>query len=95
MSESRLHLVLRPSGNYWRDARPAVHTSAPLEADTETDVLIVGVGLAGLVTAWFTPDTAFSLWSGFWQNAVLNVAVATLFAVPLAATYRTFHASSD
>jgi hypothetical protein len=40
------------------------------------------------VTAWFIPDTAFSLLSGFWQNAVLNLAFAVLFAAPLAATYR-------
>jgi hypothetical protein len=44
--------------------------------------------LAISVTAWFVPDTAFSLWSGFWQNAVLNLVFAILFAVPLAATYR-------
>jgi hypothetical protein len=43
------------------------------------------------VAAWFVPDTAFSLWSGFWQNAVLNVAFLFLFAVPLVATYRVFH----
>jgi hypothetical protein len=43
----------------------------------------VSVSLA----AWFIPDTAFSLWSGFWQNAVLNGAFAILFAVPLAGTY--------
>ncbi len=43
------------------------------------------------VAAWFVPDTAFSLWSGFWQNAVLNVAFLILFAVPLVATYRVFH----
>lgn len=43
------------------------------------------------LTAWFAPDTVFSLWSGFWQNAVLNVAFAVLFAVPLVATYRVFH----
>jgi hypothetical protein len=24
------------------------------------------------LVAWFIPDTAFSLWSGFRQNAVLN-----------------------
>lgn len=44
------------------------------------------------VVAWFVPDTAFSLWSGFWQNAVLNVVFIVLFAVPLVATYRAFHA---
>jgi hypothetical protein len=40
------------------------------------------------VGAWFIPDTAYSLWSGFWQNAVLNLVFLVLFAVPLAATYR-------
>ncbi|MGD0858235.1 MAG: hypothetical protein ABR912_02840 [Terracidiphilus sp.] len=40
--------------------------------------------------AWFVPDTVFSLWSGFWQNAVLNAVLAALFAMPLAATHRTF-----
>jgi hypothetical protein len=30
--------------------------------------------------AWFVPDTAYSLLSGFWQNALFNLA----FAVPLA-----------
>ena len=44
------------------------------------------------VAAWFVPDTVFSLWSGFWQNALLNVVFIILFALPLAATYRTFHA---
>jgi hypothetical protein len=48
---------------------------------------IVAVSLA----AWFIPDTAFSLWSGFWQNAVLNAVFIVLFAVPLATTYRGFH----
>lgn len=43
------------------------------------------------VAAWFIPDTAFSLWSGFWQNAMLNAAFIVVFAVPLAATYRVFH----
>lgn len=42
------------------------------------------------IGAWFVPDTAYSLWSGFWRNAVLNVALATLFAIPLAGTYSWF-----
>ena len=46
--------------------------------------------LAVSVLAWFVPDTAFSLWSGFWQNAALNVVFAVLFAVPLGATYHAF-----
>jgi hypothetical protein len=33
--------------------------------------------------AWFIPDTSYSLLSGFWQNAVLNLAFAMLFALPL------------
>ncbi|MBX9605728.1 MAG: hypothetical protein K2Y51_05865 [Gammaproteobacteria bacterium] len=33
--------------------------------------------------AWFVPDTAYSLLSGYWQNAVLNVSFLALFAVPL------------
>jgi hypothetical protein len=40
--------------------------------------------------AWCVPDTIFSLWSGFWQNAVLNAVLAALFAVPLAAMYPAF-----
>lgn len=43
------------------------------------------------LVAWFIPDTAFSLWSGFWPNAILNLVLATLFAIPLSATYGAFH----
>jgi len=39
------------------------------------------------ILAWFMPDTAYSLWSGFWQNAVLNVGFLLLFGVPLLATH--------
>jgi hypothetical protein len=46
--------------------------------------------LAVSLTSWFIPDTTFSLWTGFWQNAVLNAVFLALFAIPLAATYRTF-----
>jgi len=46
--------------------------------------------IAVSVTAWFVPDTIFSLWTGFWPNAVLNLVFATLFAIPLAATRRSF-----
>jgi hypothetical protein len=35
------------------------------------------------VVAWFIPDTTYSLWSGFWQNAVLNTVFLCLFALPL------------
>jgi len=39
------------------------------------------------LVAWFVPDTLFSLWSGFWQNAALNAVFIVLFAIPLSATY--------
>lgn len=42
--------------------------------------------LAIAVSAWFIPDTVLSLWTGFWQNAVLNLGIALLFGIPLAAT---------
>ena len=42
--------------------------------------------LAASLAAWFLPDTAFSLASGFWPNAVLNASFALLFAAPLLAT---------
>jgi hypothetical protein len=50
--------------------------------------------IAVSVAARFVPDTAFSLWSGFWQNAALNLVIATTLAIPLAATYRACHASA-
>lgn len=43
------------------------------------------------VAAWFVPDSLYSLWSGFWQNALMNLGFLILFAIPLAATYRSFH----
>ena len=56
----------------------------PFRRDVAEGWTILAVSLA----AWFVPDTAFSLWSGFWQNAVLNAVFAALFAIPLAATHR-------
>lgn len=40
------------------------------------------------VAVWFALDTGYSLWSGFWQNSILNLALLALFAVPLVATYK-------
>ncbi len=48
------------------------------------------VAVAISLTAWFVPDTALSLWTGFWPNAVLNAVFAVAFAIPLAATRRAF-----
>jgi hypothetical protein len=42
------------------------------------------------MSVWFLTDTTFSIWSGFWQNAIPNLGFAVLFAIPLAATRRAF-----
>jgi hypothetical protein len=47
------------------------------------------------LTAWFIPDTAYSLWSGFWQNAAFNMVFIVLFAIPLMATYGACRAKLD
>lgn len=47
--------------------------------------------IAASLVAWFVPDTAFSLWSGFWHNAILNTVMLAAFAVPMVATYGRFH----
>ncbi len=44
------------------------------------------------MVVWFVVDTGFSLSMGFWENALFNTAFFISFAIPLAATYRTFHA---
>jgi hypothetical protein len=43
------------------------------------------------VVAWFVADTAYSLSSGFWRNAVLNLVFVVLFAIPLLGSYRACH----
>ncbi|MBC8998621.1 hypothetical protein IAI51_18985 [Pseudomonas sp. N40(2020)] len=40
------------------------------------------------ILCWAVPDTAYSLWSGFWQNAVLNVVFIAVFFPPLLALRR-------
>ena len=47
--------------------------------------------LAASMSIWFVVDSGFSLAMGFWQNAVLNLVVFGLFAVPLVATRQYFH----
>lgn len=49
------------------------------------------LAIAASLAVWCVVDTALSLASGFWPNAVLNAALAFLFAVPLAATYGVFY----
>lgn len=48
-------------------------------------------GIALSLAAWFLPDTVYSLVSGFRVNALLNIALLALFALPLVCTYRTCH----
>ena len=38
------------------------------------------------IPSWFVPDTFRSVWGGFGPNAILNLVLATLYAIPLAAT---------
>ena len=47
--------------------------------------------IAVSVGAWYLPDTAYSLLSGFWQNAALNTVFLLLFAIPLRALRRSTH----
>src|SRR5450759_1840104 len=49
--------------------------------------------IAGSVLVWCVLDTAYSLQTGFWQNAVFNVGALVLFLIPLAATYRACNAA--
>lgn len=39
--------------------------------------------VATSIAAWYLPDTAYSLLSGFWPNAVLNTGFLLLFVPPL------------
>lgn len=47
--------------------------------------------LAASILLWYLPDTAFSLVSGFWQNALLNTGFVILYAVPLCAIWKKTH----
>jgi hypothetical protein len=46
--------------------------------------------LAVPIAAWYVSDTAYSLYTGFWQNSILNTILAVLFAIPLGATRKYF-----
>lgn len=56
----------------------------PMKRNLSEGLKIFGISLL----VWFIPDTTFSIVSGFWQNAILNVVFAVLFAIPIAALYR-------
>ena len=56
----------------------------PMRRNIREGALIYAVSLG----CWFVPDTIFSLASGFWQNAILNLSFALLFAIPLVALLR-------
>jgi hypothetical protein len=53
----------------------------PLRHNPREGWTMIAVSLA----AWFAVDTTFSLATGFWRNAVLNLGFAGLFGVPLLA----------
>jgi hypothetical protein len=44
--------------------------------------------LAGAVLVWFVPDTAYSLLSGFWENALLNLMIVVVLLGPLTSLSR-------
>ncbi len=46
--------------------------------------------LALPIVAWYVSDTVYSLFTGFWQNAIFNTFLAVLFAIPLGATRKYF-----
>ncbi|TAF06639.1 MAG: hypothetical protein EAZ77_11865 [Nostocales cyanobacterium] len=46
--------------------------------------------ITGSILIWFMVDSSFSLSTGFWQNAVLNMIFFVFFGIPLAVTYRDF-----
>lgn len=56
----------------------------PMKRNVREGALIFAISL----TCWFIPDTIFSVASGFWQNALLNLSFAVLFAIPLTALLR-------
>lgn len=58
----------------------------PFRRGSREGWLMLVVSLA----AWFVPDTALSLWAGFWQNAALNGVITVLYIIPLVASYRAF-----
>lgn len=60
--------------------------AGPFRRGSRDAWLMIAISIA----AWFIPDTCYSLWSGFSGNALLNVALGALFAIPLAGTYSAF-----
>jgi hypothetical protein len=48
-------------------------------------------GLALSIVVWFVVDSAFSIYAGFVENAVFNLTVFVMLAIPLGATYRAFY----
>lgn len=46
--------------------------------------------LAMPLILWFVADSAFSLYTGYWQNVLLNAVLLLLFGIPLGVTRRYF-----
>ncbi|AFY69927.1 hypothetical protein Pse7367_1639 [Thalassoporum mexicanum PCC 7367] len=49
------------------------------------------LAIASSIGIWFAIDSAISVMSGFWQNAVFNVVFLLMFMIPLVATYGDFN----
>lgn len=62
----------------------------PFRRREPTGWLSIALSLA----AWYLPDTLFSLYTGFWQNAILNTVIVMLFAIPLGACHKYFRTVS-
>jgi len=85
---SLAHAVLGAVMSSWGLALVAVvRTLFSVGQRTAWNIIAISVG------GWFIPDTTYSLISGYWQNAVLNLAFLLLFAPPLVATYKVFRAN--
>ena len=78
-----LHAVLGAVLAGWGATLLALARGPIAHGDAGT-VRIAALGLA----TWFVPDTAVSLLTGFWPNAVLNAVFAAALAIPLWALRR-------
>jgi hypothetical protein len=54
-----------------------------LPSSGAADVLGIRQMLILSLLLWYIPDSTFSIYSGFWQNAVLNTSFALMYALGL------------
>jgi len=102
-SSSRANLSFGPAAESYIQFVFAVLGSVMIGWSAALLLVLFGIFRRGLreswrliaisLVAWFIPDTAISLFYGFWQNALLNLAIAVLFAIPLGFTFKASHSS--